>query len=227
MSSTVSLGLVFVGNHCACSFKLDSRLNCDLLSCDSQLIYSLTFVTFLLLPSSPQQPFDNLHLSQIVSVSLKNHFLHRTGEKRQNNRGRGPKRRRHQREYATCYSLSIHEWRVFQGEQSSHDTLTGGEELLLNTSHLLPTPDVNISYHIMRQALEQEFACGSLGGSDKLAEGKQESRKRKERERMTGGVKQTNATTIYSTIMLALRFWEAGATNVWGRKRENKTRLNG
>lgn len=35
--------------------------------------------------------------------------------------------------------------------RGSHDTLTGGNDL--------PTPDVNISHHIIQQALEHEAAC--------------------------------------------------------------------
>lgn len=50
------------------------------------------------------------------------------------------------------------------------------------TSGLLPTPDVNISHHIMRQALEHEAACGGLGGQEEAGE----SRGGEEWERMTG-----------------------------------------
>lgn len=63
----------------------------------------------------------------------------------------------------------------FWGKRSSHDTLTRVEKRMLTTSRLLPTPDVNISHHIMRQALEHEAACGSLGGTERVeAERKQE-----------------------------------------------------
>lgn len=41
---------------------------------------------------------------------------------------------------------------------------------MLMTSSLLPTPDVNISHHIMQQASEHEAACDSLGGREEAGE---------------------------------------------------------
>lgn len=55
----------------------------------------------------------------------------------------------------------------FSGANAAAMTPRGVEELL-TTSRLLSNPVVNISHHIMRQALEHEAACGSLGSSDKV-----------------------------------------------------------
>lgn len=64
----------------------------------------------------------------------------------------------------------------FWGKRSSHDTLTRVEKLMLTTSRLLPTPDVNISHHIMRQASEHEATCGSLGGTERVKAERKEER---------------------------------------------------
>lgn len=84
---------------------------------------------------------------------------------------------------------------------------------MLTSSRLLPSPDVNISYHIMQQALEHEAACGESTnrwqrGSRKVEEG------RKVRWWLAG----QNRLLLPSSIMPALSSsWGAGLTDVWGK----------
>lgn len=84
--------------------------------------------------------------------------------------------------------------------RGSHDTETGGEELMLMTFHTLPNPRLNISHHIMQQAFKHEPACGRLGGSDKrqAGGGEEVGERRGHKDRMTDSTKHTTATTIYN-----------------------------
>lgn len=71
---------------------------------------------------------------------------------------------------------------------------------MLLTFHVLPTPRLNLSHHIMQQAFQHEPACGCLGGSDKRqARGREEAREQRgQKDRMTDRTKHTTATTIYN-----------------------------
>lgn len=114
----------------------------------------------------------------------------------------------------------------FWCKQSSHSDWD--EKLMLTNSGLLPTHDVNISHHIMRQVL-RAWGCMWQSGRLRTGGGSEEagaSRGGKERGRMTGRAEHTTAI-IYRTIMLlSSRFWGAGVANAWG-KCEKKIKTNG